>query len=60
MIDTNCNHPHPDKWHVLNAYRHFILGCKIAFGTARSQVHYKQYIQVYLQAKREWLKSQNS
>jgi hypothetical protein len=49
------NHPHPDKRHVMVAYRQFILGTKRKFGTARSFVHYKDIIQSYLTAKRQVL-----
>jgi hypothetical protein len=41
-----------NKRNVMETYRKFILGCKKKYGTARSQVHYRDYIQAYLVAKR--------
>jgi hypothetical protein len=49
------NHPHPDKRHVMTIYRHYILELKRKNGSARSLVHYRQFIAIYLQAKREVL-----
>jgi hypothetical protein len=34
-------------------YRRYILGCKRKWGTARSLVHYKGYVQEYLNCKRK-------
>lgn len=41
-----------DPRHVMDSYRSYILGCKRKFGTARSQVHYRDLIQAYLESKR--------
>jgi len=48
-------HPHPDRRHVMVAYRQFILGQKKKYGTARSFVHYRELVAEYLQAKRDIL-----
>lgn len=45
-------HPHPDKAHLMRVYRGHILGAKRKFGTARSLVHYLDYVRGYLEAKR--------
>ena len=45
-------HPHPDKRFVMKVYRAHILGTKKRFGTARSLVHYKDYVLTYLHCKR--------
>jgi hypothetical protein len=37
------------------AYRRYILGCKKKYGTARSQVHYRELLQQYLVAKRGFI-----
>lgn len=37
----------------VNPYRQYILGCKRKYGTARSQVKYKELIQAYLRLKRQ-------
>jgi len=42
---------------TMKTYRAYILGCKRKFGTARSLVHYRDYIQAYLDAKRIVLKN---
>jgi hypothetical protein len=46
-------HPHPNKQHVVSSYRNYILGCKRKFGTARSQVKYRELMATYILAKRE-------
>ena len=43
--------------HIMQTYRAYILGCKRKFGTARGLVHYRDYLQAYLEAKREVLKN---
>jgi len=48
----NC-HPHPNPQHIVTCYRKYILSCKRKFGTARSQVHYRELIETYVLAKRE-------
>lgn len=50
-------HPHPDKVHLMRTYRKHILSAKKRFGSARGLVHYRQFIAIYLLAKREYLKS---
>jgi hypothetical protein len=52
------DHPHPDKRHVMVCYRQHILAAKRKFGTARSLVHYSDFIQSYLTAKRLVLKGE--
>jgi len=54
------SHPHPDRRHVMLAYRKFILGLKAPHrGTpqfrraARSQVKYGVWVEEYLEAKRD-------
>jgi hypothetical protein len=47
------SHPHPSREHIMRTYRAYILGCKKKYGTARSQVHYKDLVREYLQAKRD-------
>jgi hypothetical protein len=54
------SHPHPDRRHVMVAYRRYILGCKKKFGTARSQVHYRDLVDEYLAAKRDVIAERNS
>lgn len=48
-------HSQPDARKVMQCYRRHILNCKKKYGTARSQVFYKQYLALYLQAKIELL-----
>lgn len=43
--------------HIMQSYRAYILGCKRKFGTARGLIHYRDYLQAYLEAKREVLKN---
>lgn len=45
-------HPHPNKRHVMRAYRRYIVDRKKRWGTARGLVHYRQIIETYLWAKR--------
>lgn len=49
------SHPHPDKLFVTRQYRRYVLACKKQFGTARSQVHYRELIATYQACKREVL-----
>ena len=42
---------------TMRTYRAYILGCKRKFGTARGLVHYLDYLQSYLEAKREVVSS---
>lgn len=44
-----------DPRHLMLAYRRYVLGCKKKFGTARSQVHYRDLVAAYLEAKRRYL-----
>ena len=37
---------------AMRTYRSYILGCKRKYGTARSQVHYLDYVRAYLDGKR--------
>jgi hypothetical protein len=53
-------HPHPSRRYVMEVYRQFILGTKKRYGTARSQVHYRDFIAEYLEAKRDVLKNKKS
>ncbi len=53
-------HPHPDKRHVMFYTRHYILGAKKKFGTARSLVHYRDLIQTYLTAKRQVIREKTT
>lgn len=46
-------HPHPSREHIMRSYRRYLLGCKAKFGTARSQVHYRDLVNEYLAAKRD-------
>ena len=57
-------HPHPDKAHLVRAYRGYILGEKRRMAGransikafrrgARGLIHYLDYVQAYLEAKRE-------
>lgn len=54
------SHPHESRRHIMTAYRRFILGCKKKYGTARSQVHYMDYVREYLEAKRDVLKERGN
>lgn len=45
-------HPHPDKRHVMKAYRRYILDRKKRWGTARGLIHYRGIVETYLEAKR--------
>lgn len=47
------SHPHPSREHIMQAYRRAILAFKRKFGTARSQVHYRDWLKEYLEAKRD-------
>ena len=40
----------------MQAYRRAILGFKAKFGTARSQVHYRDWLEEYFAAKRDVLR----
>ena len=46
-------HPNQNHKYIMETYRQYLLGCKKRFGTARSQVHYRELIMAYLEAKRE-------
>lgn len=46
-------HPHPDKAHVMQAMRRYVLASKRKFLNARGLGHYQALIQTYLTAKRE-------
>jgi hypothetical protein len=46
-----------DAERTMRIYRDYVLGCKRKYGTARSQVHYLDYVRAYLEAKREHLAS---
>lgn len=50
MIATT--HPHPDKRFIMQTYRQHILDFKRKNGSARSLVHYKSFVQIYLHCKR--------
>ena len=55
------SHPHPDRRHVMVAYRNFIIGEKRRMRGltgnfrrgARSLIHYMDYVREYLEAKRD-------
>jgi hypothetical protein len=47
------SHPHPSREHIARSYRQYILGCIRKYGTARSQVHYRDLLNEYLAAKRD-------
>jgi hypothetical protein len=36
----------------MTAYRRHILSCKRKWGTARGLIHYRGFVQAYLEAKR--------
>lgn len=36
-------------------YRHYLIGCKRKFGSARSLIHYRALLAEYLSAKRDVL-----
>jgi len=49
---------HPgDAEHVLRIYRRHIVHSKRKFGSARALIHYQGFVDTYLAAKREVLKS---
>ena len=54
------NHPNPNKLFILQIYRRYLLAFKKKNGTARSLVHYKDYVQSYLTAKRQYLTNVNN
>jgi hypothetical protein len=37
--------------HLRRTYRAYILRCKRKFGSARSLIHYRQYVEAYLADK---------
>lgn len=45
-------HPHPDKRHVMKQYRRHIMSSKKKFGSARCLIHYRRFIDAYLECKR--------
>lgn len=52
------NHPHPDKQHVVDSCRRYILaaGRKFTgrqFGSARALIHYADLLSVYVTAKKQ-------
>lgn len=49
--------PEEEALHVMTAYRHYLLGCKKKWGVARSLVHYKKLLQIYLECKRVVIKA---
>lgn len=62
-------HPHPDRQHVMITYRRYILGEKRKAGGrdprafrrgARSLLHYRDYVDEYLEAKRDVLRLRSS
>jgi hypothetical protein len=48
-------HPHPDQAHIMRTYRRHILASKKKWGTARGLVHYRRFVDDYLDAKRSVL-----
>lgn len=46
-------HPHPDKLHVVRAYRRYILDRKRKWSSARGLIHYRAIVETYLACKRE-------
>jgi hypothetical protein len=51
-------HPHPDKRHVVDSCRRYILACGRKFtgreyGTARALIHYRDLLETYVTAKKE-------
>ena len=44
-------HPHPDKRHVMQTYRRYLLAAKRQFGTARGLGHYQHLVAIYRTAK---------
>jgi hypothetical protein len=53
LIVFSVEHPHPDKLHVRARYRRHIMDCKKRWGSARSLIHYRQFIQIYLRTKEQ-------
>jgi hypothetical protein len=52
------NHPHPDKQHVVDCCRRYILACGRKFtgrkfGSARALVNYPGLLSVYVTAKKQ-------
>ena len=45
-------HPHPDQRHIMVTYRRHILAAHRKFGSARGLIHYRGYVDAYLEAKR--------
>lgn len=46
------DHPHPNKPHVVQSVRRYLLGVKRVNGTARNLGKYAMLVQTYLTAKR--------
>lgn len=44
-------HPHPDKAHIMRTYRRHIMASKRKFGSARSLIHYRAFLQEYISCK---------
>jgi hypothetical protein len=47
------SHPHPSRDHVMRSYRAYLVGCIRKYGTARSQVKFRELLSEYLAAKRD-------
>ena len=54
-ISASYTHPHPDPAHVMRQYRRHVLHFKRRYGTARSLIHYRKFVDTYLAAKRKVL-----
>jgi len=52
-MNESMDHPHPDKRHVMNAIRRYLVSEKRKRGTARGLIHYHDLLQTYLTAKRD-------
>lgn len=61
-IGGEMSHSHPDRRHVMTSYRQYIIGEKRKAGGrdprafrrgARSLLHYRDYVDEYLEAKRD-------
>lgn len=44
-------HPHPDKRHIMQAYRRYLIGMPKA--KRRSLIHYRPMLLTYLEARRQ-------
>ena len=55
VVENLTVHPHPSRKHIMVTYRRHVMSSKRKYGTARCLVHYRGFVNEYLEAKRDVL-----